>query len=549
MALGILETAYRQMCSQQHAARFLPGIPRQLHGVHVTYPSGWSEREINLYKRKWSTALRIFHLNHRDTRSDGVNEVKPPLLYMDTDEAMVSQLPFVYEEICRFGKSWIELVGRGKGSAATVRVMSIDVGGGTTDYSIVEYRDRLDNPGVDLSATLLFRDSSSVAGDLLVKNLIERVILPNLGQDFYDDPARRAIFEETVDPQVFDYEKKEKWKRATRLALVPLANRLLALRVLHPEAKSLQVNLDAVNIYEMQTIQNDLETLLGKDLRIMTKRLACSAELFESCVRDTFGVLFDAITEFLVGFAVDLVVVNGKPTEISDVTQLLREKLPIPNNRILTAKQFPIRGWYPFRSQGKIEDAKTVTVVGAALYRALKAQLVLNWKVDFFASRQLRTRNYWVYVGDSVDQPDKPYLKPSQDENEFSMLVNGHIGRQLVLGAATPEPVYQLRWAKHVKDAAEYGNANVRITLRRIMPPESADTEIGSTKAEYLEIVKASGTTDCNGQLIKITEKDLRLKLCLLPDGLFWMDDPKFRVSWSILDWLRPSGAPRVKSV
>jgi hypothetical protein len=546
MALSILETAYRQMCSERHTDRFLPGIPRRLHGVHVTHPSGWSNREIALYRRKWLTAIRIFYLNHMDSRP-GPNFAKEPDLYMDTDEALVSQLPFVYEEISRLGKGWIELMGRGRGAEAKVRIMSVDIGGGTTDYSIVEYYDRINTPGqVDLCATLLFKDSSSSAGDLLVKNLIERVILPYLGADFRGDEDKRRNFEEVASPDEFDFTRNEMWKRTTRLALVPLATKLLAARVAEPGGDSLRIDLEAADADEPATIRRDFNALLKKhDLEITATQILCSAQTFVECVQSTFAGVFDAIAQFVVAFKVDLIVVNGKPTEIGDVTKLLQERLPISRDRVLTAKEFPVRGWYPFRKNAKIEDAKTVTVAGAALYRALKAELFADWKVDFAESRQLRCRNYWVHIGEINADSGEPYLTPEDDEKEITILVNGRIGRQLVLGAANPEPVYQLRWARHRRQSGDLGNESVTMKLRRITPREDRPGEVGSSLAEYLKIESATGFANANGQRFKITAEDLELKLCFLSQRTFWMDDPKFEIDWGEIERQRNPGKHR----
>ena len=69
--------------------------------------------------------------------------------------------------------------------------MTVDIGGGTTDVSIVEYGDTQEGGGVNLEAMLLFRDSGSVAGDALTKEIIESVLLPTLGDTFQDggEPA------------------------------------------------------------------------------------------------------------------------------------------------------------------------------------------------------------------------------------------------------------------------------------------------------------------------------------------------------------------------
>jgi hypothetical protein len=143
-ALSVIEMAYRQMTSatwrEQLGTAF---VPRRLCSVIVTFPSGWTGEDLAAYKRKWKKALEIFTLTHLADRRPISQGGDAPELIMDIDEAVASQLPLVFGEIQRFGISgnnWIELVGRGKGTDARVRIINIDIGGGTTDLAIIDYR-------------------------------------------------------------------------------------------------------------------------------------------------------------------------------------------------------------------------------------------------------------------------------------------------------------------------------------------------------------------------------------------------------------------------
>ena len=125
-ALAILELAHRQITSEEWRKDNHQWVPRRLRNVLVTFPSGWSMEESTAYRQKWAKALNIFTLAHLEDKrlvSEGGDR---PTLLMDLDEAVASQLPFVYSEINRLGdqgENWIELMGRGKGCDARVRIM------------------------------------------------------------------------------------------------------------------------------------------------------------------------------------------------------------------------------------------------------------------------------------------------------------------------------------------------------------------------------------------------------------------------------------------
>src|SRR5204863_291173 len=87
---------------------------------------------------------------------------------------------FLYQEIGgTFAGSMEELVavygsGPDKGPQ-TLRVASVDIGGGTSDVMIAEYEDKLPGTGTSLSIKKLFQDGVSIAGDEVCR-AIERVL-------------------------------------------------------------------------------------------------------------------------------------------------------------------------------------------------------------------------------------------------------------------------------------------------------------------------------------------------------------------------------------
>ena len=120
-------------------------------------------------------------------------EQKPPEVAFPLDEAIASQLPFIFSEIEAMhgiGENYIELVGKKRQrreQVTTVRALNIDIGGGTTDYAIVEYSDTLSGSGVELESTVLFKDSTNIAGDEVVKAIIERIVLPAFGMHLEEE--------------------------------------------------------------------------------------------------------------------------------------------------------------------------------------------------------------------------------------------------------------------------------------------------------------------------------------------------------------------------
>ncbi|MBR0458027.1 MAG: virulence factor SrfB, partial [Victivallales bacterium] len=134
---------------------------RRINKLIATFPSGWSMDEIEKYKLRFQEAINIFQaLNCRNSEA----KIK---LEMPLDEGAASQLPIIFSEIRKCDEdymSWIE--GNTLHDKDYVRVMNIDIGGGTTDVAIIEYGQLGRVSGaVAINSKLIFKDGSSVAGD------------------------------------------------------------------------------------------------------------------------------------------------------------------------------------------------------------------------------------------------------------------------------------------------------------------------------------------------------------------------------------------------
>jgi hypothetical protein len=223
-----------------------------------------------------------------------------------------------------------------------------------------------------------------------------------------------------------------------------------------------------------------------------------TVEMLNGCISGVFGEMIASLADLVADHRCNLVIVSGKPSELSQVRRLVVRELPVPAQRILQVKDFPAGDWYPaeFLESGRIRDAKTVTVAGAALF-----QDVLNGNLAGFN-----------LVGD-VEQPTEAQfnwgvLSAARDARGFAAAVffqagtpagrrwraelplRSWIGRSLRLADdVRPEPVYRLDLTP---DASLNGvlppdfnkaEASVRLALELTVKPE-----IG----ECLELVPGS---------------------------------------------------------
>lgn len=534
-ALAVLEAAYRQLQSAAGRPAGQPFVRARLASVLVTFPPGWTAQELAAYRRKWQKAVDIFTLTHFADRRLVTAGGDRPTLSMELDEAVAAQLPLIFDEIRRLGEvgeNWLELVGRGQGTDARARVLNLDIGGGTTDVTIIEYQDLRSGEGIDLLATVLYRDSSTIAGDALVRRIIESVLLPSLGQNLAEES--RPAFTGLLGQQ--KREDRARWNRITRQVFLPIINGWLSAAgqeepSIHPtpSARELQVNLHLIEDF------NQLCESAGLPACVLDPdgALNYSPERLTQCVRENFTGVFRSLAKVVEAFDCDLVLVSGKPSELAALRNLLRAELPLLPQRIVFTKGAHVGEWYPLSVEGRIHDAKTVTAAGAALYQAIKRGLMgPGWRITRRVSPHLLTRNYWGTMPKGTHTRfGTLLLEPNEDRKPCRLQIGDRLGRRMLPADTRPEPVYELRWRDRSRyhSSGDAVNALLDVTLERVVPAlgERSDAD-QIPQSESLRIAAVGGTW--NGR--PVTRDDVELALCTLESESHWLDTGTFHVLW-----------------
>lgn len=591
-ALSLLEAAYRQMNSAAYLS-VVPNniVPRRLRFVRVTCPAAWTIQEQQLYFAQWQRAINLFTMsrfsrwNTVDTLDgNGARGQRPVLCRERLDEAVCSQLPILYAEIQALGgqaKQWIDLYGDNNG----VVVMNLDIGGGTTDLAVIRYSNQ-DALGARLKPKLLFRDGYHIAGDMVVKKVIEKVIIPAwfkasaAGRPPGADQARsmlRILFGHPRDPMILRIPEGgsvcKRLARVIRLLFIPLANLLLQ-RLSNPptnggnglphlgprsSGSSHDLNIrDCINegLIDPNTL-GDLNSLCSLVIRKYFDEtgwspndrafsseavLNCDLNSVEACVDEVFGLLFEALAALVAHYNCQLLIISGKPSEIPRVRELLVRNFPLLPQRIIQAKNYPAGDWYPFKDfEGRILDAKTCTVVGAALYQDSKYGNLEGFSIQIEEPAEYQANAWWGLIPNAgsprrffdernlLFRPEE-YPDPNKARNGELVaesrpvtlnLKNSHwIGRQLVKDdKVQPLPVYKLTWTPpHPGQKPDLAEANVVFRWRSIRG-----------KGDLLELARV--TPAAGGPPVTLDQLHLELNTLMEEDGEFWLDKPTLEVN------------------
>ncbi len=593
-ALSILEAAQQQM----NAPDFLDGKPRpkvvrRLRHVRVTYPSGWAGEEREAYLAQWRRATQLFaqaHCENPLSRAEGGSA--PAMVSRNIDEAVSSQLPILHAELRNLGHdagNWFDLYG----PQGHVTVMNIDIGGGTTDVAVIRYQQTEQvGRGVSLTPELLFKDGFTVAGDMLVKRLIETVVLPTwlaakggvpfVGNREAKDIIFKLLTSANENPVNNLPGTMARLGRIVRLALVPLANAILqrlnqaerdgaaAIRPIRIDEVADTTAIRELNSIALQLIMRHCETCgWGKIKPAEVRRyrhsstflpwfdgiwkrqdnwgelpfrpdaeIRASVETLNACITGVFGSMIADLADVVAEHECNLVITSGKPSELEQIRRLVARELPLPAQRILQVKDYPVGAGYPadFVDGGRIRDAKTVTVAGAALF-----QDVINGNTGGFRLVEpLRNETTSTYNWGPV--------KPSRDSAAFQaelffgagtptgnrrvveMRLGERVGRCLRLSdRIKPEPVYRLELRPEVACLPGWlpsdfnrSEAVVKLTL---------ELAIRETVGESVGIVPGSVSLSASGVPLAVDANQLvRLRLCTMVDDTFWLDAPTFEI-------------------
>jgi len=450
----------------------------------------------------------------------GWTESPPPgLLVPEThaawDEASCAQVVYLYSEIAqKFGGAiadFMRLVGRPRpfveGGRATalkdqpqpsVRIASIDVGGGTTDLMITTYYVE-DNRAIVPSQT--FREGFRIAGEDVLQETIQQALLPAIEADL---KARGLAHARDFLVDRFGADRANMTEPEKHL------RRQLVLRVLKPAALALLAAYEtAGSAWTASAGKATIEELVrrasaepaslegrvleyvdaaaanwgAKDFSLAQVEIAIDFSRVKNAVETTLGGVFDNIAEAVHHFDCDVVLLSGRPSRLPATIDLVVNKLAVAPDRVLPLTNYPTGNWYPFggRSRFRIEDPKTATVVGCMLCALAEGQ-ILNFTLY---TNRLAMRSTANYIG--VMERDGKMLarnvlfsavagEPSKDsqKGEVSWYAPMLLGaRQLPIERWVATPMYRVKML--AGSSGRLIQRPVTITLERELPEELAD--------------------------------------------------------------------------
>lgn len=496
---------------QSRYARSFPEVPRVLDRVMLTMPPAMPLAEQRIFRERAQAAIALtWDLlgwaddgRARGGETAGIRKPKEPTIIANLDEATATQLVFLYSEIAQRLKgdpnAFFELTGQRReryGDTPSLRVASIDIGGGTTDLMICTYVSR---HGQEIVPDQNFREGFRLAGDEILKNIIETMVLPHIERALEAAGATeaRAVLQHLLGGERGDQSEAE---RHLQRQFVSQILEPVGLAIIHAyEASTPSSNeILRAGLHELLKgrlieapiafFQRQAERAGARDFAPLAIEITASNDETEKSIKQAIGETLGFLCEVAHAFDCDWLLVSGRPSRLRAVMDTLIARLPLPPHRIIGMHNYVAGGWYPFRDPGgRIKDPKTTAAVGAMLSTRAEGSI----EGFLLRANRLRMKSTARYLGRMdlagklpranvlLHDPDRVQSKDDAQEVSFTVELRAPISlgfRQLDLERWPVSRLYKLEYK--APDTVHKLNLPLKVkVLRRELDQDRADVE------------------------------------------------------------------------
>ena len=554
----ILAHALVQINSPKHREeRGNVETPRKLSKIIITVPPAMSISERKLFVFWAGAAVDVLWGSMGWNEHALVNNEyrQKAKVSIDLDEASATQVVFVYNEIAKKfnGKADLYFNSYGKLRAnvskqKSLRIASIDIGGGTTDMVVTTYINESHSVNNVIVPTQDFRESFHVAGDDLLKAVIEKHVLPEFFRILDEDglQSSRIEIQRRLNRNALGLSQKDRNTRArfTQQILHAIGLDILrmARKISVEDLEGTIIELPLSDVLAKTDATNDVLSFI--DIHYPS---GVSKSFWDRSLRIDFGsvgiTLLSVISKYLDDLAeivhkldCDFLILSGWPSSLPVLRSVFQKNPPVSPARLISMSEYKIENWYPFVTpDGRIDDPKTTGVVGAMLVAISEGNL-LNFH---FRTDDLKPASTIRYIGPmennkQIMNSDLFFggidLTKNTDEqllHSFNFETPTYIGfRQFRAERWKTTPYYFLKFSDQAAVARSLTHGRpyqVELSFTREMHEDENDPSEREGVLRIEEIRAADGTS--------ISRHDLELQLRTLweTEG-HWLDTGLFDV-------------------
>jgi hypothetical protein len=537
--------------SSTRAQRSRSDEPRQLRRIILTMPSATPVAEQKVLKKivRWAVDL-LWQVMGWDANQPLRAR---PELKLDWDEATATHLVYLYNEITQklqvAPRDCFSILRRNRqdsGGRPMLRIASMDMGGGTTDLMIIQH-EVTDNDRTILPRQL-FREGFRLAGDDILKQVIEDEVLPCVGKALAAAGLPHPV-NFLAERFSGDREGMAQQERTLRALFVNQVLRPSALALLaRSEATGRYVDHEPVSLRLIDTFLPDrrprpavLAYVEEAAKRNGAPNFALSQVMLETrydriaaTIRSVVGPMLTDLCDVVRMYDCDVLLLSGRPSRLPVVKDLIVGQAPVPPGRIIPMDAYEVGNWYPFHAPTfRIEDPKTTAAVGAMLCQVCEGQV----EGMLVRSSEIRMKSTARYIGvmERNDQIRSQRLifsnidldkRASERSQTVAVTPPAFIGyRQLPLDRWKTTPLYFLdfRDTRHVGALA----MPLSVTFER----GSSDGEEDEGAKEEFSLREAHDANNVDASdVLRLAFQTLRVERD--QEAGYWLDSGVLSINW-----------------
>ena len=539
-----------------------PEKPRHLRSIIITVPPSMPKPEREIFAGRLEQAMALvwkalgWHPEDDVMDPEGRKSAWPPYpeVHAEWDEATCAQAVYLFSEVHENFAGRAEDLFRclrrsgSPDAGRAITVASIDIGGGTTDLVVADYRlDQGQGANVYILPEQRFRDGFKRAGDDLLLEVIQKVVVPAIEEALRGFGVREPapLLSKLIGSESIPVQDQALRQQLALEVLYPLG-----LKVLHdyegydpvlaPESRTLTIGellpgperpSEHVLDYFAHGVRRALGRaesrfdLLGVPLYIDLYRL------HRFFLEDQLEIAktIRALCEIVYLYDCDVLLLSGRPSRLPGVQSLFRRLLPLPPDRIVPLNGYRAGVWYPFHREGRIVDPKTTAVVGAMICKVGGERRIPNFNFMADAFRVYSTVRYLglidqnlvlkdanVYYRD-INLDDEDYELPETPFEVRSRMVLGF--RQLDSERWPASPLYVMDLsdkAKQMLMRGDRGQPNVvQVALKHERRKGAERLGVGSART-----TQGSALNPRNDVVLKLNT----LITVGLGESSYWLD-------------------------
>lgn len=349
------------------------------------------------------------------------------------DEATCSQLVFVYSLFSKKLRSNNYVIDHFLfNNKNTLKIASIDIGAGTTDIIINQYQLKTSNKIQELIPQPLFWDSFKLAGDDLMKELIQKLIIRSPLK--MDDLAIEGLENYGRSKGIVDIQSRINGffgensnnmgylAKMMRKSFVHQVAQPIVLKYLQQanQQESLEMSFEEIigHKYENSALVNYFERIIG--FNFLEIRWTISAKVVNEIVASVFEGLVRQMCLVINQFECDFVVLSGKPASLLSYEELFKKFLFVSPTNVINLNNYWIGKWYPFADNlGNVEDPKTIVAVGAIIaLMAAKLKKIQDFNLN--TTELIKNLSSTAdYIISKVENRKEVILTPQKHEQTF----------------------------------------------------------------------------------------------------------------------------------